>query len=125
MLFDYLLSCEYQSNYLSDYIIVKINDTIVNVKEPLMIDGQPITSFKDIRPETRQFKLTKDINEVVITYTKNNFTSQGLDALWLSNFRFVDENNPEQRNLKINYDSGKGNVMLSTTAQSDPVLRCV
>ena len=122
LLFDYLLSCEYQSNYLSDYMIVKINDTIVNVKEPLMIDGQPITSFKDIRPETRQFKLTKDINEVVITYTKNNFTSQGLDALWLSNFRFVDENNPEQRNLKINYDSGKGNVMLSTTAQSDPVL---
>ena len=43
-------------------------------------------------------------------------------AGWLSNCRCVDENNPEQRNLKINYDSVKGNVMLSTTAQSDPVL---
>lgn len=117
LLFDYLLSSEDSWDYLS----VIINGEETKIKEPYKVDGSVFTSFENIIPVTRQFTLPKDVNRVKISYVKDSSGNAALDALWLSNIRFLDESNPAVRSLKVNYDITKGTVLLKDSEQPEGI----
>ena len=118
LLFDYLLSSEKNENYLS----VTINEKEMIIQEPHLVNGSVFTSFEEIDPSTRQFELPLEVNTVKISYIKGKSFAAGLDALWLSNFRFIDENSQVKQKLKINYDSEKGKVNIKSNSQSGDIV---